>query len=140
MLKKFSLVIFTIAIFLISGVYLNTTTNCAYSITGRVSVLSYISKDIDQSLYGQKIPVGNAKIKIEQKKCATCRWKKVYQTKTENNGDFYQEAITTGNSCESGIRTRVKIKFESDHLELRRGGISDELGHAPQMVYHREKI
>ena len=99
---------------------------------GKVSVLSYISGDIDSSLYGQELPVGKAKIKIERKKCSTCRWKKLVEIKTNDEGKFFYSSIQTGAACASGLKTRAKIKFESSEMELRRGSFLDEYGLSPK--------
>ena len=127
-----------LTLLLISGLFFNGQASCNFEIDGKVSVLSYISGDIDSSLYGQELPVGKAKIQIEKKKCLACRWRKIAEVKTNTSGNFYHSSIQTGNACTSGLKTRAKIKFESTDIELRRGSFIDEYGLPPKWYMMKE--
>ena len=134
-MKNFLPWIAIIFLMTISSIYFNASSSCKFEITGKVSVVSNMLNNIDKSHINEILPIENAEIKIERKKCRACRWKKIGETHTLPGGNFRISKALSGKSCESGIKIRSKIKFRSSDLEIRRGGLIDEYGLAPKW-YH----
>ena len=116
----------------VSGIYLNTTPSCQINIRGAFNVESKISKDIDQTLENQILPVDGVLVKVERKSCRLCKWKKLFVVRTDDNGHFSKKAVMSGKACKKDISIRSKVKFQSQKLEIREGGIIDEWGKPPK--------
>ena len=132
MTSKIIQLIFIVAILSMIGIYINTDTTCQINISGSIQVLSKISKDIHPTLLNQKRPISGAKVRIEKKRCNLCRWKVIEDLTTNQNGSFSANSILTGNSCNKNYDLRAKVKFENNDLEVRKGGLIDELGMSPK--------
>ena len=122
----------TIPVILFStGLYFNGQNTCQLNISGSYKVRSTIIKNVDDSLDGEILPIPNALVKVERKNCNLCKWKTVFEKRTDSKGKFSYGSIITGNACKNGLKLRAKIKLQSSEIEMRGESTTDEFGSNP---------